>query len=185
MSSHRTHRMLLVLAAFALTLSTLAAVAACGEDDDKGAGTPTEQATATVEKPTATAAEAPRTPGTPGMPGTPGTPSPVSETGAAPIFWRTTDQFQSLRAREGYKVIFRVTNGYAEPTLVIIAEPAGGEALQIDAQQVQPGAGEAPGSYYAVNLELPQVGFWQLTVVAGEDQVTISVVARPSAAPID
>ncbi len=83
-----------------------------------------------------------------------------------------------------YKVVFRVTNGYAEPTLSITAAPeGGGVSKQMEAQQVQPGAGEAPGSYYAINITLPTYGKWQLTVVAGGDRTIIPVEAVPVATP--
>lgn len=84
----------------------------------------------------------------------------------------------------GYKVVFRVTNGYAEPALSITAAPeGGGVSEQMEAQQVQPGAGEAPGSFYAINITLPTYGKWQLTVVAGDDRIIIPVEAAPATTP--
>ncbi len=35
-----------------------------------------------------------------------------NEQGEAPVFWRTTDPFDSLPAGAGSKVVFRITNGY-------------------------------------------------------------------------
>lgn len=108
----------------------------------------------------------------------PTAPSTASEAGETPIFWRTADGFASLEAGVGYKVVFRITNGYAEPALSIMAVPEdGGASEQFEAQQVQPGAGEAAGSYYAINIDLPRPGRWQLTVVAGADQATIHIEA--------
>ena len=149
-------------------LLVLLVLAACGDGD------------ANDLEPTASELTATAVGGTP----TVDTRTAASERGQEPVFWRTTDQFASLRAGEGYKVIFRVTNGYAEDTLSIVAEPEGGEALEIVASRVQPGEGEGPGAFYAVNIDLPQHGRWQLTVMAGEDEVVIPVEAGPSATPV-
>jgi hypothetical protein len=107
----------------------------------------------------------------------------ASEAGQEPIFWRTSDGFAGLEAAVPYKVIFRVTNGYAEPTLAITAAPEGGGiSEQIEAEQVQPGGGDAPGSYYAVNITIPRTGRWLLTVTAGADQAEVHVEVAPGAA---
>ena len=56
--------------------------------------------------------------------------------------------------------------------------------VEIVANRVQPGEGEGPGAFYAVNIDLPQPGRWQLTVLAGADEVNIPVEAGPSATPV-
>lgn len=144
---------------------------ACGDDNGYDDATPTEPA------PTATApSEEPTLP--PGTDATPG----ENELGAAPIFWRTLDGFASLRANEPYKVVFRVTNGYAEETLRIVAQKGNGApptTMEIEANRVEAGAGEAPGSYYATNLVLGP-GPWQLLIFAGEDEVGLHVEAAPA-----
>ncbi|MCH8993716.1 MAG: hypothetical protein IH959_01960, partial [Chloroflexi bacterium] len=38
----------------------------------------------------------------------------ANELGEAPIFYAPLDGFESLRAGEPYKVLFRITNGYDE-----------------------------------------------------------------------
>ena len=163
---------------FALVLVTLLAfvlLAACDDDKDDYFAAPTATQPSTVTEPSATTVEAMQTPTAPPV---------ASEAGEEPVFWRTPDNFASIRANEGYKVVFRVTNGYDEDTLSIIAEPEGGEALEIVADRVQPGEGEGPGAFYAVNIDLPQPGRWQLTVLAGADEVNIPVEAGPSATPV-
>lgn len=149
-----------VFGAFVVTLFGVALLAACGG----GGGKPAPTATTTAEAA-----------GTP----TAGATTQPNEAGTAPIFWRTTDNFRSLQAGQagtGYKVVFRITNGYSEQTLRITARRvAGGQSLEFEAGRVQVGGGDRPGSYYATNILLPQPGRWDLTVVAGGDQVTIPV----------
>jgi hypothetical protein len=103
-----------------------------------------------------------------------------NEQGEAPIFWRTTDPFESLPAGAGSKVVFRITNGYEEETLRIVAQPdAGGPAVEFEAAKVDPGDIEPPGAYYALNLDLSEPGAWQVTVLAGDDQVIIPFEVVP------
>ena len=104
-----------------------------------------------------------------------------NEQGKAPVFRRTTDNFASLRSDEPYKVVFRITNGYEAETLSIVARPDGSdEEVAFEAAKVDPGDLEPPGAYYAVNLDLPEPGAWQITVLAGEDQVIILVEVAPA-----
>ena len=170
MRSPRFAAILPLLPILAIGLLALGFAAACG-DGDGGGATPTEEATATVEEPSPTAEETPA-------------PGP-NEAGEAPVFYRTGDDFASLRAGEPYTVVFRITNGYAEPTLSVIAEcldcpgPAQQEPLEIEGAFSEPVGEDAPGSYYPMNLELPFEGSWKLTVLAGDDEVVIQVEAQP------
>jgi hypothetical protein len=80
-------------------------------------------------------------------------------------------------------VLFRVTNGFAEPTLTVVAsctscfgDPVGDQATTIlTGVMVTPVGEDAPGSYYPVNVLLPTAGHWELTVQAAADSVTIPV----------
>ena len=141
-----------------LSFMALALAAACSDSDTAGdltAATPTSE-------------------GTPAIPA-------ENEQGEAPIFWRATDPFDSLPVGAGSKVVVRITNGYEEETLRIVAQPeAGGPDVAFDASKVDPGDSEPPGAYYAFNLDLPELGAWQVTVLAGDDQVTIPVQVVPS-----
>ena len=109
-----------------------------------------------------------------------GTGRQANELGEAPIFYAPLDGFESLRAGEPYKVLFRITNGYDEETLRIVARRGtGGEAIEFEALRAEPvGEEERPGTFYPFNLELPQPGTWQVTVFAGADEVTFSVQAK-------
>ena len=104
-------------------------------------------------------------------------PSAISESGTAPVFWRTTDEFASLREGEPYKVLFRITGGFDEESLRIDAVPAAGERLELEPSRADAGNAEDSGSYYPLTLELPAPGDWQLTVFAGDDEVAIAVQA--------
>ncbi|OGO51097.1 MAG: hypothetical protein A2148_06990 [Chloroflexi bacterium RBG_16_68_14] len=166
MSLLRVGRTLRLSSVVALALLGLALLAACGDGGEDGAQPP-------AGGPTATEEEAGRTPDA--------ARTPASEAGEAPVFWRTVDNFASLRAGEGYKVVFRVTNGYEEEALPIVAEPeGGGPEVEFEASRVEPGGEEAPGSYYAMNLELPEPGRWQITVSAGDDEATFTVEVKPA-----
>ena len=122
--------------------------------------------------------------GSPPTSGPAATRATASESGQEPIFWRTTDNFQSLQAGKPYKALFRITNGYVEPTLNIIATcescPQASAPTPIDfqANRTEPVGSDAPGSYYPLNITLPSVGRWQIEVVAGNDRVRILVDAR-------
>lgn len=108
-------------------------------------------------------------------------PLSTSESGEAPIFWRTADDFASLRAGEAYKVVFRITNGYTEDSLRIDAASDAGGALELEAIRSDVSE-DAPGSYYPLTFELLEPGDWRLTVFAGEDEVTIPLQAAAVAA---
>jgi hypothetical protein len=111
-------------------------------------------------------------------------PARAAELGEAPIFYRPYDDFASLRAGEAYKVLFRITGGYAEDTLRIVATSAAGETLEFAPPRAEPvGEGDPPGSYYPFSLLLPEPGAWAVTVVAGEDTLTFGVEVKPAATP--
>ncbi len=152
-----------------LAVLALALLAACG-DGGSSYGGPSER------EQTATPQEATRTPD--------GSSTPSSEMGQDPVFWRTADGFQSLRAGEGYKVVFRITNGYDEPALRVVADRvAGGRQLEFTGNRVMPVGDEGAGSFYPMTVLLPQAGAWNLTVLAGDDQVTIPVEVGLPGAP--
>lgn len=168
----------------ALVLLTATLVIACKDGGDGGerpaAGEPTlgmTESTPTGEKPASTAVEGE-------IPAADASPASPSEEGEAPVFWRTADGFESLRAGEPYKVLLRVTNGYQEVTLPITARclDCAQEDLvvEFEASRVEPGGEEEPGSFYPFNLELPQPGAWQITVLAGDDEVNLQVEAGPA-----
>ncbi|MCH7511535.1 MAG: hypothetical protein IIB19_04105 [Chloroflexi bacterium] len=159
--------------ALGLALLALTVLAACNSGNGDVEPTATEPE-ATAPAATATA-ELPRN---------------AFEQGKAPIFWQPLDEgFKSLRAGEPYRMLFRVTSGYAETTMSIVAEcvdcaeAANGEAPRVEfeplrADSVGP---EAPGAYYPLSLDLPQPGNWVLTVVAGINAISIQVVVKPAA----
>ena len=142
---------LLIIAALAAIL-----LAACDDGDSGGEPEPT-----TVP---------------PGATATP-TPDFTAELGTDPIFYRTTDGFQTIIAGEPYKVLLRITNGYAEETLLVVAERStDGKTVEFEPLRAEPvGDGNEPGSYYPLALELPDAGRWQLSVMAGADEVFITV----------
>jgi len=144
--------------ALGLGLLVLALLAACDGDDDDGGGP--------VASPTA-GAEGTRLP------------DDLQELGEGPVFWRTLDRFESLRAAEPYKIVLRVTNGYDEETLAVVAGPTeGGAEVEFEATRVEPEGEEAPGAFYTLILTLPEPGGWRLTVVAGEDESSVVVEAE-------
>ena len=154
-----------------LALLALSALVACTSGNGDVEPTATEPE-ATAPAATATA-ELPRNP---------------FEQGNAPIFWQPLDEgFESLRVGEPYKVLFRVTSGYAEETLPIsaecsdCAEPVPGGALEFETLLAQPEGEESPGSYYPFNLDLPQPGTWVVTITAGDDTASITVEVKPAA----
>ena len=104
------------------------------------------------------------------------------ELGLAPVFWRTQDQFDSLRADEPYKVVLRVTNGYDEETIRIMAEHElnGSGALEFEASLAEPAGQEGPGAFYPFNIDLPESGVWVLTVFTGEGSASIIVDVKPA-----
>ena len=152
-------------AALSLALLALTVGAACGG----GSGDDIAEPTATEPQATATPGESPRS---------------DTELGEAPVFWQPQDkEFQSLRAGEPYKVLFRMTSGYDEETLRIVAERNPGQSgmVEFEAFRSEPTGEEAPGSYYPVSLDLPKPGRWVVTVLAGDDTVSFTVqVAGPA-----
>jgi hypothetical protein len=154
----------------ALIICTVLGVAvACGGSS----GTSGSPATATVAS------------GSPATSGPAVTAIPAAEAGKEPILWRTADNFRSLQAEQPYKVLFRITNGYAEPALRVTAtcqscpQPAARQPINFEGQRAVPGSGEAPGSYYPMNITLPSAGRWEIDVVAGSDTARIMVDAQP------
>jgi len=157
--------------ALGLALLALSALAACN------GGNGDVEPTATEPEATAPAATS-----------TPELPRNAFEQGKAPIFWQPLDAgFESLRVGEPYKVLFRVTSGYAEETLPITvecsdcAEAVPGGRLEFEAGLAEPLGEEEPGSYYPFSLDLPQPGTWLLTVTAGDDTASITVEVKPAA----
>ena len=165
MSLLRVGRTLRLSSLVTLALLGLALAAACGDGDEDGTQPPAGGPTATAE----------------GAGPTPGDVTPrASELGRAPIFYGTVDQFQTLRAGEPYKVLFRITSGYDEETLRVVASRGGGPPLRLEASRAEPVGEEAPGSYYPLELELPEPGRWEITVSAGDDEATFSVEVKPA-----
>ena len=153
------------LLAFALaSVALLAGVAACGD----GGGSPPSP-TATFGQPT---------PGYTPIATASGVPN---ESGQAPIFWRTADDFASIIANQPYTVLFRITNGYNGPSIDVegtCTSCAGGrQTVTFEGLNSPPfpAGSDLPGSYYPMNIVLPAEGQWELTVQAGADQVTIPV----------
>lgn len=143
-------------------LFTATIVAACG-----GSNGGSSDQTATVA-----ATEAPR-------------PSPAAtddaEGGRDPIYWRTLDNFRSVRVNEPYKVVLRVTNGFTEDVLPIEGKSAAGAAtIAFEAQRVD-APGEDKGTFYTVNLDFPRQGRYEVTFTAGDAAVSteINVMAGP------
>ena len=158
-------RIRIVTFSLALAGLSLALLAACNDGDD--AGEPTSSpSTPTAQSATATPTQ---------------TTATVNESGEAPIFYRTFDRFETVRANERYLVILRITNGFAEEKLVVVAERvADGLTVEFESLLSQPIGDEAPGSYYPVPLELPEPGAWRLTIVAGDDEVVIPIEVAPA-----
>ncbi|MGB2695884.1 MAG: hypothetical protein WBD55_11980 [Dehalococcoidia bacterium] len=127
-----------------------------------------------------------RTPAPTSTAGSVGGPKPtstgLSEGGVAPIFWRTIDGFQSVRADEPYKVVLRITSGFDAATLTVVAQPDEGDALEFEAGRVEP-VGEEEGSFYTFTLNLPEPGKWTVTAMAGDadGSVQVDVGERPGA----
>jgi hypothetical protein len=103
------------------------------------------------------------------------TASGPNESGSAPIFWRTADNFQTVVVGEPYLVLFRITNGYDETSLTVSGSCTDCEAGDITSVGTNspPIGQDAPGSYYPMNLTFPEAGSWELTVRAGADDVVI------------
>lgn len=100
-------------------------------------------------------------------------PRAANEGGEPPIFWRTTDDFASVRAGEPYKIVFRITGGYDEETISLsIGREGSDQKNLIWPERVEAGDGELLGSYYVTSLLLSE-GTKFLTIVAGDDTATI------------
>ncbi|MCI0776856.1 MAG: hypothetical protein J4N95_01635 [Chloroflexi bacterium] len=151
------------LGAFLLLCTSLAIGVACSDGGEE-AGDPTPQIT-----PTEATLE-------------PTEVRPESEGGEAPIFWRTADDFASVRAGESYKVLLRITGGYDEETILLVAVRKGdGGEIQITSNRAEPVGEELPGSYYPTFLMLSEPGTWELTIIAGEDEASVQFeVAEPA-----
>lgn len=142
-------------AAGVLGLFALTLLAACGGGETSGAATETPEATRL--------------------------PTELRESGVAPVFWRTADEFESLRAGEPYKIVLRITSGFDDETLRIVADPDGeGSTEEFEAVLVEPASDEGPGSFYTFLLELPEPGGWQVTAMAGDDAAPITVDVKPA-----
>jgi hypothetical protein len=108
----------------------------------------------------------------------------ANEGGQAPVFYRTADDFASLTVDQPYKVVFRITNGFAADMLTVVASCSGcsgappGQTFQ--GAKVQPIGEEAAGSFYPVNLVFPIDGHWEVTVQATPDDVTIAIDVAPA-----
>jgi hypothetical protein len=109
-------------------------------------------------------------------------PRTANEGGEPPIFWRTSDDFATVRVDESYKVLLRITGGYAEETISLVAvRMEDGEEIQITSNRAEPVGDDLPGSYYPTFLLLPEPGAWELTIVAGLDDATVQFDVAASA----
>jgi hypothetical protein len=153
-----------------VTCATLALAISCG------GGASSTKATPSLAR--ATPVSSATTPS--GAQATPPLATPAPEHGQGAIFWRTTDNFASMQAGQPYKVVFRIANGFAEQTLPVTAActscpPAERQPLSFQGGLVEPVGGEAPGSFYAMNITLPYAGRWEIDVIAGGDTAKIMV----------
>jgi hypothetical protein len=155
-----------------MLIATAAILAIAGlacDDDGKpssaGIGTPTVQTSVTPATSEVAATPVPTSPNGP------------NENGAAPIFWRTTDNFESLVADEAYLVLFRIENGYEEPSLSVstTCTDCAADDVTFVGTNSPPIGQDAPGSYYPISFSFPQAGQWELKVHAGDDEVVIPV----------
>ncbi len=147
------------LGAFFVLFASLALGTACGDSDSAN--------DAANRTPQPNATEVPRT---------------ANEGGEPPIFWRTADNFASVRADEPYKVVFRITSGYDEEAISLVLAPKGSdEEIGITPNRAEPEGDDLPGSYYPTSLLLSKPGTWELTIVAGDDTATVQFeVAEPA-----
>lgn len=104
-----------------------------------------------------------------------------NESGEAPVFWRTVDDFQSVVVNQPYTVLFRITGGYAEPKLIVEAVcrscPGGRRTVTFEGLNSPPfpAGSDLPGAYYPMNLIFPIADRWYLTAQVGADEVTIPI----------
>ena len=103
------------------------------------------------------------------------------EFGEDPVFWRTIDDFKTLRANMPYFVVIRVTGGYAEPALRVRAEKADGTigACRLRCRRRHPDRLGRRGAYFPTNITLPSPGEWTIYVDTGDEQVSLDVTALP------
>ncbi len=166
----RPTRLASALLGVALALALV--VAACGGDDDSDDGASGVGGTATPPQ------------GTPLEPkGTPDASLKLAfENGGTGFFWRTQDRFESVRAGQPYKVVLRVTNGYQEDTLRIVAVQ-GATSQEFEGVLSQPIGEDAPGAYYVFSITLPTPGPWTLTATAGRASSSFPVNVTPPQSP--
>lgn len=157
--------------ALVLTVSIASlALAACGDNNGSN-GTPTA---GTPSSPPTETASTPATGPTSGVP----------ELGQEPIFWRVCEGFPAIEAGAPCKIVFRVTNGYNEDSLPVQATISTTEVIEFEAMRVAPAGGDDKGTFYAITIELPRDGSWQITATAGLDAVTLDVdVSAAAIAP--
>ena len=154
----RTAIVLIVVLALAVPLAF-----ACSDDDEPSADEPTATAPP-LETPSPQATDS-------------------TEGGRDPIYWRTLDNFRTVREGEPYKVVLRVTNGYTEDVLPIeAATTTGAGALTFEAMRVD-APGEGKGTFYTVNLEFPRQGRYEVTFTAGDDAVSTEINVLTGAGP--
>jgi hypothetical protein len=103
------------------------------------------------------------------------------EFGEDPVFWRTLDDFKTLRANEPYFVVIRVTGGYDSPVLRVRAERVDGSAPPVayDVVGATPTGPDAEGAYFPTNITLPSPGEWTLYVDSGDEEVSLNVTVLP------
>jgi hypothetical protein len=165
-------RRLVLVATLAIVGAGAAACDDGGEPYSAGIGTPTVQTSATPQTTDVTAA-------TP----VPTSPNGPNENGNAPIFWRTTDNFESVVAGKAYLVLFRIESGYDEPSLSVstTCTDCAADDVTFVGTNSPPIGQDTPGSYYPISFSFPQAGQWELKVHAGDDEVVIPVnVAAPA-----
>jgi hypothetical protein len=155
----------MAIASFCLML---AAVSCDGGSDYSDDATPTNAPATAPATPTAASAS-------------PTALSGPNESGSSPVFWRTSDDFGSVTANEGYLVLFRIDSGFNEQSLTVTAICADCDADEQTflGTNSPPIGADSPGSYYPIVLTFPEAGYWELTVHAGPDEVTIPIDVQP------
>jgi hypothetical protein len=99
------------------------------------------------------------------------------------VFWRTADDFASVVKQTPYLVVFRIEGGFDEPSLTVTAtcvDCASPDEQTFLGTNSPPVGEDAPGAYYPVSMTFPRAGKWELTVLAGADEVTVPVVVQPA-----
>jgi hypothetical protein len=107
--------------------------------------------------------------------------SGVREFGEDPVFYRTLDEFKTLRANEPYFVLLRITGGYDQPTLRVRAEKVDGtsDPVAYDVVSGTPLGPDAEGAYFPLSITLPSPGEWTLYVDTGDEEVPLEVTVQP------